>query len=365
MKTGEMPQVLTDLAARVLSDGVDEAAWLDARRGVVTATEAKIISHGTSAARSREAARLLKEKVSGERSFFGNHFTEWGNLREPVILAELAVRFGFAPGGALYFAEECSLHAATPDAVRVNFDGLLELAEIKTSKKDVSPGSEAFVAYGYEYQMQWQMYVLGAQRNLYVYEKHDDDWSGWTVGDWETYRLETGPRVEPIGFRWFERDDSMIAEMIAAADAFLVSLDVAVSTGEIAEPEVDLVLDALAVDLLAARVTEGFAKRAREGVWLHLQETAAGWDGDVSQRSDAAQVSWSAPTSKTVSVPDRVAAENAAPALVAEVAAAEAALAEVRDRWSVHAAGFVMDELVSSPGSLTVTAVKAKKEKKA
>lgn len=233
--------VIEEALARSLGTDADRPAWLAARRGVCTATEAKTVGGaGSKAARRREIARLVDEKVSGEEAFRGNHFTEWGKMREPVILATLRLQMGFEVAGHLIAAAENPRHAATPDAWRVEeWSGALEIAEIKTSKNDIAPGSGSTFQ-GYLRQMWWQMYCTGATRCLYVWEPHDGDWSGWDLSDSSTWRVSTGPKPLPLGTHWVERDaaaEAGIAEMIVAADEMLAALDAKTAEIEAADPE--------------------------------------------------------------------------------------------------------------------------------
>lgn len=230
-----------DLEARSLGSDADREAWLLARRSVVTATEAKRLLLGGPKERQDAQAEMLHEKVTGEQSFTGNHFTQWGKLREPVILDELAGR-GVVECGLLVHAVENPRHAATPDGVVIGFDGDVEaLVEIKTSKNDVSPGSGKTFD-GYNLQMQWQMHCTGATRVLYVWERHDNVWG---TQDMDALTLENGPTPNPLRTAWVERDQSVIDQMVERADAFLVRLDEALAAGEVVEdaqeelPELD------------------------------------------------------------------------------------------------------------------------------
>lgn len=230
-----------DLEARSLGSDSDREAWLEARRSVVTATEAKRLLMGGPKERQDAAAEMLREKVTGEQSFTGNHFTQWGKLREPVILDELAGR-GVVECGLLVHAEGNARHAATPDGIVIGFDGDVEaLVEIKTSKNDVSPGSGKTFD-GYLLQMQWQMHCTGAERVLYVWERHDNDWG---TTDMDALTLANGPKPEPLRTAWVERDQAVIDQLVAKADAFLAELDKALEAGEVTEavqepvPELD------------------------------------------------------------------------------------------------------------------------------
>lgn len=336
--------ILTALNTRVLASSEDRDAWLAARRPVITATEAKVFLTGSTG----EKHQIIREKVTGESSFKGNQYTENGNRREPHIIAWLE-RFGFAGCGLLIHADGVQRHAATPDAWRLTFDEEIELAEIKTSKNDVAPWTEHFDRAGYYLQMQWQMYCLGAARVLYVWEQHDDDWSRWP---------EVGPT--PLGdplTEWIDRDDEVIRKLIVQANRWLVKLDEAL----VAAPEVDPILDALAVDVLVGRREEAAGKAKKDDAWKRLLSALAG-RGELSQRSGSAQVTWTPPA--TSSVPRAVVDEEAARAAHMNVwakvhaargkaAAAEAEWADVLTRFTTTS-----DESVTTSAKLTVTSVR-------
>lgn len=360
------PPAIADLETRSLGSDEDRVAWLEARTGVITATEAKLLITAPSAtARKRVIEDLIDEKLNGSK-FSGNHFTYWGQLREPVILNQLQDRYGVKGCGLLVHAESNSLHAATPDGARVNFDGLLELAEIKTSKNDVRVGSSGFDRAGYFFQMQWQMYCTGADRVLYVVERHNNDWSGWDKSDRSTWRLDTGPKVEPIVSEWVARDDAVIDRMIEYADQALEALDAARSAKSSVSFEVDVPDEQsaleqrayeLGADVLAARVDESAAVKRKKLAWDQLLELG-GRSGDFSVKGDAGSVRYIAPVAEMVDVPDNEAAVAEFPKEWASLERARKRVAKLEAEWAERAAGFTKQvEQVGKP-SLSVTAPK-------
>jgi hypothetical protein len=236
-------------------------------------------------------------------------------------------RFDIAPNDYLYSAEENPQHLATPDGTGTDLDGNLILAEIKTSKNNL-----ASIPRDYYVQMLWQMYVLGAQRVLFAWEQHDDDWP-------EPQPLEDEPR-----FAWVDRDDAEIARLIEIADRFLEALN--------AEPpeeiEYDLELDELAQEVLLHREGESFEKGLKEAAWKDLQAKLA-TKSDYTQASPFARVTRSI-TTKTVEEVDLDAAKAADPDLFARY---EAVGKEWSDLLAQH-----KKKVLKSSTSLTVTAVK-------
>jgi hypothetical protein len=195
---------MSNLYDRALVDkNVDgEEAWLKVRRSGVTATEVRDLAKGNPARR----AELLNEKRTGERNFFGNQWTKWGLEREPVLVEQYLEPAGFIGSDVVFHAEQNKRHLATPDGVYLR-DGLISVAEIKTSKNDIRPDSVAFKLSGYYDQCQFQMYVCGADECLYVWELHED----FVVVD--------------SGSEWIEFDGERVAHLVKVADEFLAELD--------------------------------------------------------------------------------------------------------------------------------------------
>jgi len=210
----------------VVDKNFDEELWLAERRKGVTATEIAKLAKGQPAARRD----VLAEKVSGDRSFFGNKYTDWGLEREIALATILEMEHGFEASDILFHAEENTRHLATPDAILLDPFGAPAVAEIKTSKFDLDPVGKPFAKSTYMDQMQWQMYVAGGScfRCLFIWEQHDDVWVEDEFGV---------QRPTPIGHAqtWLPRNDERIAELIAIADEFLTELDEALAVAEVVE----------------------------------------------------------------------------------------------------------------------------------
>jgi hypothetical protein len=194
---------MNDLFTRAVVDkNVDEEAWLAARRRGVTATEVAKLARGGAGYRND----LLKEKRSGERTFFGDQFTAWGLEREPVIGEKIHNEWGFILSDVLYHAPGNTRHLATPDGVYAK-DGIVTIAEIKTGKHDLDPAGTYFSSTGYLDQMLWQAYVCDADEILFVWEQHEDF---------------VPKEIQSV---WIVRNQARIEELIEVADAFLAELD--------------------------------------------------------------------------------------------------------------------------------------------
>lgn len=177
---------------RVLAHQSDRVAWLKARARGVTATDvARLTSE-------KAVATLAMEKLLGSR-FGGNAYTEHGRLREPMIGRWAGRVYGMRSSNELFHAEQNPLHLATPDGLR-ELEGRVELCEIKTT----SHGWKGIPRH-YLRQVWWQQYVLGAERTLVVWEKHE----------------EFVPVSDEPECRWVDRDDVEIAKLVVLADDLL------------------------------------------------------------------------------------------------------------------------------------------------
>ena len=194
-QNGCMPTTTNDFLSRMVVDGTDRAAWLAARRRGVTATE---VSKITDQSKLLEAA---SKKILGD-PFTGNKYTQHGVDREPVIAAWVYENFGIESSSALFHADGETRHLATPDGVSV-VDGTLLLAEIKTTKNgwDVIPDN-------YMRQVQWQQYVLGSERTLFVWEQHEN----------------FVPISDAPQHIWIERDEEMIAHLVNVANHLIAEI---------------------------------------------------------------------------------------------------------------------------------------------
>lgn len=345
---------LEKLKLRTLAHSDDRPAWLQARRPVVTATESKVFLTGTPGAKRK----IIADKVSGASQGGVNKYAQWGNKREPAIVEWLGKRFGFTPSGYLYHAEENERHAATPDAESVDFDGNIELGEVKTSRHDMEPGSEEFEKAGYMLQMQWQMYCTGAKRVLFVWEQHDNDWSEWP---------NAGPKPlhpEPKS-QWIERDEAIIKQLVTAANRWLKKLDEALAEAGAAPDEaalaeqekLDAIIAPLAETVLSERVLEAQHKAAKEVAWKSIQSTLASTPS-YTPTNDVFQLSWTAPAEEEVTVPDVAAAQAAQPELWEQLEAKRAELVALEENWARVQAEHTKTDTRTTKASLALTAPK-------
>lgn len=226
--------LLKRVEGRVLASSDDRAAWLEARRGVATATEVKqlaLAAQSSEAKLAQAVKKIVAEKMSG-KTLPDNIYFAYGRQREPHILHRLGQTNGISPAGFLIAAEANPRHAATPDGWGYDFDHGFLLCEIKTSKDAVFPGSKRFDQTGYFYQMQWQIYCVGAEGCLYVVETHDNDFSRWDKHNPASWLPETAPKPVPVlksqkdalAVFWVERDEETIAQLVRYADLLLEAM---------------------------------------------------------------------------------------------------------------------------------------------
>ncbi|MFA5607765.1 MAG: YqaJ viral recombinase family protein [Leucobacter sp.] len=177
---------------RMVTDGTDRSEWFRARARGITATDVAKLST------RRSIESTAHEKLYGSR-FTGNVYTEHGKAREPEIASWVTREHDISPSQALFHAELDRRHLATPDGLALREDGRIELAEIKTTNKEWRT-----IPRNYLRQVWWQQYVLGAERTLMVWERHENF---VPVGDPES--------------RWIDRDEHEIERLVKLASELI------------------------------------------------------------------------------------------------------------------------------------------------
>ncbi|PRB01789.1 YqaJ viral recombinase family protein [Microbacterium sp. MYb64] len=326
-------QELTDLYARAGASDKDRTAWLAERAQGITATEIRDLIRGK--IRQQDLIDLKLGRKTD--SFTGNVYTDWGNLREPVI-AEGVRGYGIEPESRVFHGVQNSRHLASPDGLGVQFGDALVVSEIKTAGKDIRHGTTRYEETGYELQMQWAMWVTGATRCLFVFEE----------------RISTRAGFEPgqLFSEWVERDEAMIAALIARADLFLAELD---RQREDGAPVIDEDVDTHAVNYLRAIDEE---KR-----WAALKQEhyAAVVAAGISQESSLARVTYTPAVDGEVVEVEEIDYDAAR----ADGAALFAQLQKVQARWDAHLRSYITTKPVQGkgrPAKATITAGKGMKK---
>ena len=183
---------MNDLMSRMIVDGEDREVWAAARVGGIGGSNAAMFS-------KVESWPLYLKAILGE-SFVGNAYTRHGNDREERMLRA----FRFPTNRALFRSVDNPRHISTPDGILFGGMGGITIAEAKTSSKPLWK-----VPPNYQRQCQWNMYVIGAERCLFMWEEH----------------LDFRPlSMEPESV-WIERDDAAIEKLVTIADLVLHGMD--------------------------------------------------------------------------------------------------------------------------------------------
>jgi hypothetical protein len=256
---------IEELELRAGASDEDREAWLAERAMGVTATEVKELAMGGPGA----PWAVLDRKVNPHN--FDTKQMAWGRKREAERLAPWAEdEFGFRWEHRVFHSALNRQYLASPDAIMVNLDGELVLAEFKTSKFNLSSVNE-LRKLGYTDQVQWQMFVTGAVSTLIIGEQHDDHWID-RGGEWpEPTPLTLEPSVVEV-----PRDDGRIDFLRRKADEFLEFMVNPDRTGPAAyEALVDRVRRARVSEASAHEITAAAEKALRaaldEGHVEHLE----------------------------------------------------------------------------------------------
>lgn len=361
--------IATGVAPVPLVDSSDRTAWLSVRRTGATATEVRDVMTGKKTPR-----QIAEEKIAGFAvDLSRNQYVQWGNVREAVIAAELERRYGLVPSGVVYARGDNRRHLATPDGVPGAAMNDV-IAEIKTSKHDLTIGGRAFEAAGYGWQMDWQIYVMDVAECAFAWERHFDDWGDFDALDPEG-TMHLGPTTQPIQVEWWPRDDARIERLIAVADQITGWVD-ALSEGREFEgaPALDETIDTHAVNYLRglAAEKEGAALKTASDKAIRALMT----DEAFVQVGPFARVSWQEKKVEEVVTSKVPADDELPPEVLAEVVRLRA-LTEKHQGNAVRSGGKLAALLASHAKKVTttvpvarrpyITAVKDKttKEKKA
>lgn len=175
---------------RFIARDTDRDKWLAARRNGVTATEV------------RDAATEggFRDLVASWDAppFEGNEYTEFGTWAEAQLLDHAHRVDGIIPSGWLIASEHDPRWLATPDGLSLDHT---VIAEAKTTGKDWKKPPIKYVR-----QIQWQLFVTGAERCLLLWHLRAEADTGFYL-----------PWLEPKT-TWVDRDEDMIADLIEVAE---------------------------------------------------------------------------------------------------------------------------------------------------
>lgn len=233
-------EIWRQINSRAGPSDANREEWLAFRRTGVTATQIAKLAMAPDLPFA--IALLVREKITGDRAFTGNAYTDWGTAREPHLAAEAEALYGIIPESRAFHHPEEIRWLASPDGIKV-LDGVIELGEYKTAGNPLTP--EAAVYKGYADQCQWQMLVMGAQRTLLLWEERVEGEEEFFVGRSGCFMIEADT----------DRQDFLAG----IADRFLWALDEATDNG-LPDDDADPVLETLVADVLEKRQAAAIAE---------------------------------------------------------------------------------------------------------
>lgn len=184
---------------------IDEAEWMRARRAGVTATAVAEV------AAKRDRAAAIDAWLNPE-PFEQNAFMRFGTESEGAIMRAAHADHGILPVDWVIAAAENHLHRATPDGLSLDHRTIAE-CKAPGDPWDAALTKLTGIPIRYRRQVQFQLYVTGAERCLFLWNQRVP------AGEW--FRLAW---FEPR-FVWIERDDAMQADLIRVADEMLEARD--------------------------------------------------------------------------------------------------------------------------------------------
>ena len=178
---------------RFIARSSDRELWLFARSQGVTATM-------VAKAATRSGFDEVVASLDNPQSFEPNEFMRWGIEREPIVSLIVKDRFGIMPNDWL-IAKDTDVNRwqmATPDGLSTDHKWI---AEIKTTGKPFDRG----VPLNYMRQIQWQLWVTGAERAIFAWEERLSGPDGFAPG------LD-------VTCQWVDRDEKMMKQLVTVAE---------------------------------------------------------------------------------------------------------------------------------------------------
>jgi hypothetical protein len=180
---------------RFVARSSDRDLWLEARKQGVTATAVAKAASGPAGFRDQLEARRNPVDVEV------NAFMAWGTFMEPSIALWVKEQTGIMPNEWLIAHESDARFLATPDGLSLNHAFIAEIKTMGTPRE--KPPLDHIR------QMQWQMFVTGANRCFYAWQLRVDVPGGFAPG-W----------IEPRAV-WVDRDKKMIADLVKVAERLI------------------------------------------------------------------------------------------------------------------------------------------------
>jgi putative phage-type endonuclease len=182
----------------IASKALDEHGWLKAREGKITAT---LIAAASTPKGFEES--LIKLRGESE-PIIDNSYMEFGRRMEPFISLYVKELYGVIPNEWLIRHEEIPEYVATPDGIA--WDKPV-ISEVKTTGTDW--GEWKSVPIAYRRQVQWQMYVTGAEQCVFA----------WLLREDKDGKFQS-PWLEPKSLI-VEREEKEIEKLVGVAEKLL------------------------------------------------------------------------------------------------------------------------------------------------
>lgn len=186
-----MPKITCDRF--VANKQLDFHDWLEARRKGITATQ---VAHASTPAGYKEAVADFLNPVEQ----MDNAFMAFGRDQEPVVALMLKDKFDIMPNEWVIAHEDDRRWLATPDGLSLDHT---MISEIKTTGSDWEPNK---IPIRYRRQVQWQLFVTGADACVFAWWLRVESANGFVPGWFE-------PKTVIM-----ERDDKHIEKLVITAE---------------------------------------------------------------------------------------------------------------------------------------------------
>lgn len=164
---------------------IDFDGWAEARLQGITATE-------VAGAATPAGFRDTLANYDSPEEQIDNPYLEFGRKTEGPVSLWLKDEFGIMPNEWLISAEGNDRHLATPDGINLDHS---VISEIKTTGKDFGDK----VPIRYRRQVQWQLYVTGAEYCVFAWMLRVETRDGLMVPGWiEPKTMQILPSTDDI-----------------------------------------------------------------------------------------------------------------------------------------------------------------------
>jgi hypothetical protein len=133
--------------------------WLTMRQTCLTSTDAtKLLT------KNFNPEVIIKNKTSERQNNYQTKYMEFGVKREPEILKIMSELFPFTPNDMILQNRSYENFVATPDAIHEDYT-----VEVKSSINSLNDNIKKYYP-----QIQWQMFVTGKNKSLFIVEQHSN-----------------------------------------------------------------------------------------------------------------------------------------------------------------------------------------------